>query len=227
MGGVLKVATIGEPPTLDMPMSTATITLRDHVARQRDAVHLRRQLQPGPAPGRHAHHHRGWPPPHHHAAQGRQVPQRQGDDLRRRRALAQALGPGRLAGQVAVGQRREHRGQGRLHRRALAQAAVRLAAVRPGRAARRHLSQGSHRGGRRRAAQGVHRHRARIASSSTSPTVTSSWRASRTTSRAASRPAASAASASPTSTRSCSSRCRTPRCGWPAWRPASTTTACS
>ena len=26
MGGVLKVATIGEPPTLDMPMSTATIT---------------------------------------------------------------------------------------------------------------------------------------------------------------------------------------------------------
>ena len=26
MGGVLKVATIGEPPTLDMPISTATIT---------------------------------------------------------------------------------------------------------------------------------------------------------------------------------------------------------
>ena len=26
MGGVLKVATIGEPPTLDVPMSTATLT---------------------------------------------------------------------------------------------------------------------------------------------------------------------------------------------------------
>lgn len=26
MGGVLKVASIGEPPTLDMPMSTAVIT---------------------------------------------------------------------------------------------------------------------------------------------------------------------------------------------------------
>ena len=227
MGGVLKVATIGEPPTLDMPMSTATITLRDHVARQRDALHLRRQLQPGAAPGRHPRGHRRRPAPHHHAAQRGQVPQRQGDDLRRRGALAQALGPGGLAWQIAVGQRGEHRGQGSLHRRAIAQAAVGLAAVRPGRAARRHLSQGSDRGRRRRPAQGVHGHRAVSLRRAQARPPPQARRASRTTPRAASRPAASAASGWRTSTRSCSSRCRTPRCGWPAWRPASTTTACS
>ena len=44
----------------------------------------------------HTRHRRG-PAPHDHAAQGRQVPQRQGDDLGRRGAVAPALGPGRLA----------------------------------------------------------------------------------------------------------------------------------
>ena len=42
-----------------------------------------------------------------------------------------------------------------------------------------------------------------------------------------SRRAASAASARPGSTRSCSSPCRTPPCAWPASRRASTTTRCS
>ena len=159
MGGVLKVATIGEPPTLDVPMSTAAITyeIMWHVNETLFTYDAR--LQPGAAPGGDARGHRRRPAPHHHAAQRGQVPQRQGDDLRRRGALAQALGAGGLAWQVAVGQRGEHRGQGCLHGRALAQAALGLAAVRARRAARRRLPQGSHRGGRRRPAQGVHRHR--------------------------------------------------------------------
>ena len=109
-----------------------------------------------------------------------------------------------------------------------AQAAVGLAAVRPGRAAR---APSIPRRSSRPPATGQLKEYIGTgpvsASSSTSPTGTSSWRASRTTPRAASRRAASAASAWRTSTRSCSSPCRIPRSGWPAWRPASTTTRCS
>jgi len=95
MGGVLKVATIGEPPTLDVPMSTATITyeIMWHV----NETLFTYDANFNPSSRRHARHHRRRTAPHHHAAQRGQVPQRQGDDVGRRGALDQALGPGGLA----------------------------------------------------------------------------------------------------------------------------------
>ena len=66
--------------------------LRDHVARQRVALHVRQGLQPGAAARRVPRRDRQGPAPHHHPPEGGEVPQRQGDDRGRRRAVAAALG---------------------------------------------------------------------------------------------------------------------------------------
>ncbi len=112
MGGVLKVATIGEPPTLDMPMSTATITYEIMWHVNETLFTYDANFNPVPLL---AETHTVTDGGRRHTItlrKGRQVPQRQGDDLGRRGALDQALGPGGLAWQIAVGQRGEHRGQG-------------------------------------------------------------------------------------------------------------------
>ena len=61
--------------------------LRDHVARQRVALHVRQGLQPGAAARRVPRRDRQGPAPHHHPPERGQVPQRQGNDLGRRRAV--------------------------------------------------------------------------------------------------------------------------------------------
>ena len=91
-GGVLRVGNLGEPPTLDAHWTTATLTevLTNHLYEglyaldegYRPDPHARRGDADG-VPGR--PHLRDPAPP------GDQVPQRQGDDVGRRRGLAQAV----------------------------------------------------------------------------------------------------------------------------------------
>ena len=91
-GGAANLAMVGEPQTLDPMASHRRPGRHDHAARLRAALHVRRQLERGADAGReHAGDLEGRPGLHDRAAQGRQVPQRQGDDLRRRRRFAAAL----------------------------------------------------------------------------------------------------------------------------------------
>ena len=93
--------------------------------------------------------------------------------------------------------------------------------------ARGHLPEGEHRGRGRGPAQGVHRHRpVPLRRAPPGPAHQAGQVQGLQRARGARR-AASGASAPPTSTRSCSSPCPRPRCAWPASRPASTTTRCS
>ena len=48
MGGVLKIAVIGEPPSLDLHTTTATITYQIMCARVRGALHVRQELHADP-----------------------------------------------------------------------------------------------------------------------------------------------------------------------------------
>ena len=82
LGGVLKVASIGEPPTLDIPMSTATLVYEIMWHVNESLFTYDKGFNPDPAARRVARRHRQGAAPHDHAPQGRQVPQRQGDDRR-------------------------------------------------------------------------------------------------------------------------------------------------
>ena len=92
-GGVFKAAMIGEPPTLDLHTTTAVIVQQITWHIYEGALHLRQELQ---------RRSRCWSRATPSATsgrtytfklrRGREVPQRQGDDLRRRGGLAQALG---------------------------------------------------------------------------------------------------------------------------------------
>ena len=112
MGGVFKAAMIGEPPTLDLHTTTAVIVQQITWHVYESALHLRQELQPDPAAGREPHRRRQGADVHLQAPPRREVPQRQGDDVGRRRGLAQAVGPARHAGQAVLEERRGRRGQG-------------------------------------------------------------------------------------------------------------------
>jgi hypothetical protein len=113
MGGVLKVAIIGEPSSLDIPMTTATLTyeLMWHV--NESLFTYDKGFLPIPllADGDEVTD-KGGVAPHDHAAKRRQVPQRQGDDVGRRRPVPQAVGPRRLRGQAALAGRRTEKTEG-------------------------------------------------------------------------------------------------------------------
>ena len=162
MGGVLKAGLIGEAPTLDLHATTAVITQQITWHMYETLYTYDKNLNPDPDAGREARRRRQRAPVHHHAPQGRALPQRQGDDLGRRRVVAPALGQAGHNAQGGLEERRGARGQGSVHHRHLSQGAVRLAPLRAGLAEQRrgHLSEGGRGGRRRRPGQGVHRHRA-------------------------------------------------------------------
>ena len=162
MGGVLKIAVIGEPPSLDLHTTTATITYQIMCARVRGALHVRQELHADAHARRELYRERRRAPLHHRAAQGGAVSQRQGDDLGRRGRLAHALGQGRDPRQDHVAERRGHRGQGPVDRGDSPQAGVERDPLRTRgvQQCRRHLSERGRGRGGRRAGQGVHRHRA-------------------------------------------------------------------
>ncbi len=134
----------------------------DHLPHLRGSLHLRRGLRADPDAGRVVHHDARRPAVHHRPAQGRPLPQRQGDDLGRRGGLAHPLGQGGDHRQGGVAGGGGGRGQGPLHGGDPPEGAVGLAALRAGEPQQRRLDppEGSDRGRRRRADQGVHRHRA-------------------------------------------------------------------
>ena len=103
----------------------------DHLAHLRDALHLRQEPHPDSLARGRPHRRRRRPPLHHHAPQGRQVPQRQGDDLRRRGALAPALGEDVHHRQAPLEDRGGGGGEGPLHRRHPPEGAFGVAALRP------------------------------------------------------------------------------------------------
>ncbi len=115
MGGVLKAAMIGEPPSLDLHWTTAVITQQISWHVFETLYTYDRNFAPDPVAGRGPHRERRRPPLHDHPAQGRAVPQRQGDDRGRRGAVAAPLGQDRDPGQAALEERRGGRGQGSLH----------------------------------------------------------------------------------------------------------------
>ena len=92
LGGVLKVASIGEPPTLDIPMSTATLVYEIMWHVNESLFTYDKGFNPVPLLAEsHAVTDKGL----RHTItlrKGSQVPQRQGDDLGRRRAVPAALG---------------------------------------------------------------------------------------------------------------------------------------
>ena len=194
-GGVLKAAMIGEPPTLDLHWTTAVITQEITFHIYEGLFTYDAELRADPDAGRVLHHDARRPALHHRAAQGRALPQRQGDDLGRRGGLAQPLGQGGDHRQGGVAGGGGGRGQGPVHGGDPPEGAVGLAALRarPARttAASIHPKEVDRRPratGRSRSSSAP----APTASSSTGPTATSRWRASRTTRRGARRPTATA-----------------------------------
>ena len=181
-GGVVRIANLGEPPTLDAHWTTATLTevLTNHLYEGLYALDegtarfpMLAEALPGLA-GR-AHLRSG-------SAED-QVPQRQGDDVGRRRGLPQALDAagqyGRALGAVLA----------EMKRRASTPSSSPQAEMRGGRGEprgaqqlRRHLPEGDRRevpAGRRRPSSSG---RGRSSSPSGSRTSTSGWSASTTTS---------------------------------------------
>ena len=227
-GGVLKVAMIGEPPTLDMHTTTAD----DRAARScgtstRRSSPTTRASTPIPLLAEGHAVDRRRPALHHHAPQGREVPQRQGDDLGRRGGLAHSAGASVATTGKRSGRRRGGRGQGPVHGGDPPEGAVGLAALRarpsPNNGASIYPKEVIDAAGDG-PAQGVHRHRPLPLRRAPARPPHQAGALQGLRGAQPSRPTASAASARPTSTRSSSSPCPTWRCGWPAWRPASTTT---
>ena len=81
--GILRYATIGEPPSLDMQMGTATIagTIGEHMFETLYAFDSKYKPQPLLATGEKVED--GGKKLDHLASAGREVPQRPGDDRRR------------------------------------------------------------------------------------------------------------------------------------------------
>ena len=125
MGGVLKVATIGEPPTLDMHTTTAVIVVRRSCGTStRRCSPTTRASTPIPLLAEsHAVSDSGL---RHTITLRKGVKFHNGKEMTAADvvAVAQALGQGRVARQAALDERREHRGQGPVHGRARTQAAV-------------------------------------------------------------------------------------------------------
>ena len=158
MGGVLKVATIGEPPTLDMPMSTATLTyeIMWHVNETLftyDAGFNRCRCSPSPTPS---------PTGLRHTITLRKgVKFHNGKEMTAADVVPSFKRWGRSPRSASrCGERREHRGARPVHGRpSLKQPSASLlfglaephGAIYP---------KESHRGRRRGPAEGVHRHRA-------------------------------------------------------------------
>ncbi len=226
-GGVLKVATPGEPPTLDMPMSTATLTyeIMWHVTETLFAYD--KSWVPAPMLAESdTVTDRGL---RHTIALRRGVKFHNGKEMTSAdvvpslRRWAQLASVGKVLGRNIE----SIEATGRLHGGAPPQAALGFLAVRAQRAARRHLPEGEPRRRRRGDAEGVHRHGPVPLRRAPRGPARQARSASRTTRRAPTRRAASRASARRGWTRSCSSRSPTRPYAWPAWRPASTTTPCS
>ena len=132
----------------------------DHLARLRDPLHLRPELHAGADARRGPHGRRRRPALHDPTAPWRPLPQRQGDDVRGRRRLAQPLGAHGGDRQGHLQERRGRGGEGPVHGRHPHEVALGRA-PRRARAAeqrRRDLPEGGLRRGRRRAAEGGHRH---------------------------------------------------------------------
>ena len=127
MGGVLKVASIGEPPTLDIPMSTAMITYEIMWHVNESLFTYDASFNPVPLlADTHAVSDRGL---RHTITLRKGVKFHNGKEMTRPTSSPRSsAGAGRVARQAAVEERREHRGEGRPHGRARAEAAVRLAA---------------------------------------------------------------------------------------------------
>ena len=162
MGGVLKIAVIGEPPSLDLHTTTATITYQIMAHVYEGLFTYDKSFTPIPMLAESYTVERRRAPLHHRAAQGGAVSQRQGDDLGRRGRLPHALGQGRDPRQDHVAEHRGHRGQGPVDRGDSPQAGVERDPLRTGgvQQRRRHLPERGRGRGGRRAGQGVHRHRA-------------------------------------------------------------------
>ena len=220
-GGTLTVATIGEPPHLDEHQSTAEIIAVIGYCAYEGLFTYDATYQADPRAGRDAHRQRRRSDPHDGAAPGRHVPQRRGDEGRRRDRLRRALGPDQRRRQAPHGEDQRAGPGRRLHARVPPQRAVRHD---PDRAGPQHPGlhdppQVDPRRGRRRAD-----HRTRISTSAPARTGWWSGSATRHALRAlrrlrASHPrtvrTATAARSTPTPTRSSSSRCRTRRRAWP------------
>ena len=99
--GILRYATIGEPPSLDVQMGTATIVAPSASTCSRRSMRSTRQYKPQPMLATGEKIEDGGKTLVIAPAPGREVPQRQGDDRRGRRGLAQALGRIRRARQAA------------------------------------------------------------------------------------------------------------------------------
>ena len=113
MGGVLKIAMIGEPPSLDLHTTTATITQQITWHVYEGLFTYDKSFTPIPMLAESHTATDGGPPLHHHAAQGRAVPQRQGDDRRPTWSPpSQRWGKIATLGKTIVAERRGRRGQG-------------------------------------------------------------------------------------------------------------------
>ena len=98
-GGVIDVATIGEPPTLDAMASTVDLVGCHFAAHLRNALHLRCGLAYRPtAGGSAARHHARRAFLYDYPAGGRALPRRPGDDVPGRGRLIAALDDRRHAG---------------------------------------------------------------------------------------------------------------------------------
>ena len=228
MGGVLKVASIGEPPTLDIPMTTATLVyeIMWHVNeslftydKSFNPVPLLAERTPSPTRAC-----------RYTIMLRKGVKFHNGKEMTSADVVPSLKRWGRVAslGKRALEERRERRGQGPVHRRDQPEAALELAHLRalPSRTRAIYPKESIEAAGDG-PAQGVHRHRPLPLRRAQAGPAHQAGPLQGLQRPRASRPAASAASAPPTSTRSCSSPCPTPRCAWPASRPASTTTRCS
>ena len=227
MGGVLKVASIGEPPTLDIPMSTATLVYEIMWHVNESLFTYDKGFNPVPLLAEsHTVTDKGL---RHTITLRKGVKFHNGKEMTSADVVPSLQRWGRVAsiGRSAVEVRGERGRQGSVHRRDQPEAALGLAHLRPVRAARARSIRRRASRPRARASSRSSSAPARTASSSTSPDRHIKLARFKDYSARAEPPAASGASAPPTSTRSCSSPCPTPPCAWPASRPASTTTRCS